>query len=203
MKRRVSIAAIAVALSIAAVAGAALQGAKFVPASKRLINECHTTARAVHYAVPCPTRVPVGLTESPMNSPTGCVLHVIGPGGGRGCAAPWRGWIVGSSVTSDEHLVITASPTPLRDYARVVNGPAWYPGARVRPLAWLHINGWQIRAVFVPEGTNDGSAFAHHVVLIWTVAGHTYGVGFHDVRGIQPTLDLDEELVRSIRLIRS
>jgi hypothetical protein len=46
------------------------------------------------------------------------------------------------------------------------------------------INGWRTRAVYVPPKTNEGSAFARHVVLIWTVSGHTYGVGFHEVQGL-------------------
>jgi len=192
------------AVAAAAVVTLAAPGDRqFVPASSGLVNECRTTARAVGYPVPCPMRVPVGLTETGANGPTGCVLHIIGAGGKGGCATSWRGWVVGSATTPDEHLVITASPTPLRDYAKVVNGPAWYPAARVRPLTSLRINGWHVRAVFVPSATNDGSAFAHHVVLIWTVRGHIYGLGFHDVRGIQPTLALDEELVRGVRLVGS
>jgi hypothetical protein len=70
-----------------------------------------------------------------------------------------------------------------------------------QPLAWIEINGWRMRPVFVPAATNDGSALMHHVALIWTVANHTYGVGYHDVRGIQQTLRLDMELARNIRLI--
>jgi hypothetical protein len=30
-----------------------------------------------------------------------------------------------------------------------------------------------MRAVLVPSSTNAGSAFAEHVVLIWTVGRHT------------------------------
>jgi hypothetical protein len=55
--------------------------------------------------------------------------------------------------------------------------------------------------VFVPAATNDGSAFAGHLVLIWTVGGHTYGVGFHDVSSIVQTLSLDLELARSVELV--
>jgi hypothetical protein len=113
----------------------------------------------------------------------------------------WRGWAAGSTNVGDEHLVTTASPRPLRNYAKVVNGPAWYPQARVRTLGWVTINGWRMRAVYVPPETNDGSAFAHHVVLIWTVGQHTYGVGFHDLRGLHETLMLDEELTRHITLV--
>jgi hypothetical protein len=146
-------------------------------------------------------RVPEGLTAMGAAGPTGCALQIIGPGGVGGCATGWRGWVVGSSTTVAQHLVITASPTPLRNYAKVVNGPAWSPTQRVKPLAWLTINGWRVRAVFVPATTNEGSAFMHHVVLIWTVRHHTYGVGFHDVRGIQQTLRLDKQLVAEIRLV--
>jgi hypothetical protein len=98
--------------------------------------------------------------------------------------------------------VITASPSPLRDDAKVVNGPAWYPRARVKPLAWITIGGIRMRAVFVPRATNDGSAFAHHIVLIWTVGRHTYGVGFHNTKGFRQTLFLGEELAKHIKLVR-
>jgi hypothetical protein len=173
----------------------------FVPAPGALIAACHRTARIVGYPVPCPTRIPAHLRETGAGEAGGCVLHVIGPGGAGGCGPSWRGWAVGSSTTADQHLVITASPGPLRNDAKVVNGPAWYRGERVRPLGRLSINGWRIHAVFVPPAADEGSAFAHHVVLIWTVGRHTYAVGFHDVAGIRATLALDRELVRGIRLV--
>ena len=58
-----------------------------------------------------------------------------------------------------------------------------------------------MQAVSVPPAWNDGSAFANHVVLVWTVGRHTYGVGFHDVTGIPQTLRRDEELAKSIELV--
>ncbi len=134
---------------------------------------------------------------------TRCVLDVIGPGGIGGCGRSWRNWVVGSSETADQHLVITATPRPLRSYAKVVNGPAWYPRARVRPLGWVTVNGWRMRAVYAPGATNAGSAFSDHVVLIWTVGGHTYGVGFHNADGIRRALELDEDLARGIELVAS
>jgi hypothetical protein len=45
-------------------------------------------------------------------------------------------------------------------------------------------------------------AYAHHVVLVWTVGQHTYGFGFHNFTGLRRTLLLDEELARHIRLVR-
>jgi len=172
-----------------------------IPAPASLIAACRRTARIVGYRVPCPTRIPPGLTR--FGGRPGCRLGIIGPG--RTCPSTsftWRAWVVGSSTTSaDEHLVITASPRPLRNAAKVVNGPAWYPQARVRSLGRLTINGWRMRVVFVPPATNEGSAFAQHVVLIWTVGQHTYGVGFHDVSGIRQALSLDKALARGISLI--
>lgn len=137
-------------------------------------------------------RVPEGLSET----------GAIGPGGIDGAAKSWRGWVVGSSYVASDHLVITASPKPLRSYAKVVNGPAWYPKARVKPLGWVKTKGWQMRAVYVTPETNDGSAFMNHVVLIWTVGQRTYGVGFHNVKGLRQTLLLDEELAKHIKLVR-
>jgi hypothetical protein len=200
---------IAVVLLLALAAPAQLRshrpetaGLVFMPASSELLAACRRTARAVGYPVPCPTKVPHGLTETGANGPSGCALHVIGPGGIGGCPKSWRGWVVGSSDTPTNHLVITASPRPLQSYARVVNGPAWYPEARVKPLGWTTVGLTRMRAVFVPQGTNDGSAFANHVVLIWTVGRHTYGVGFHVVKSLRQTLLLDRELARHLRLVR-
>jgi hypothetical protein len=58
-----------------------------------------------------------------------------------------------------------------------------------------------MRAVYVPVKTNAGSAFMRHVVLIWTVRGHSYGIGFHNVHGLGATLDLDTALGRGVRLV--
>jgi hypothetical protein len=167
-----------------------------VQASPELHEKCRAAANEVGYPVPCPTRVPEGLAAN--RGIGGCQLDIIGP---AGCAKAWRGWVVGSSETNDQHLVIVASPQALRNYAKVVNGPAWYPSARVRLLQRMRVNGWRMQAVYVPCGTNSGSAFARHVVMIWTVGGHTYGVGFHNVHGLRPTLDLDVALARGIRLV--
>ena len=170
-----------------------------VPAPAALLAQCQRTADAVGYPVPCPTRVPAGL--APTRSRGACGLRIIGPGGDGRCSHAWRGWVVGSSETNDEHLVVNASPRPLVDPAKVVNGPAWYRGARVRPLSAMRINGWRVRAVYVPPGTNEGSAFAHHVVMVWTVGRHTYAAGFHDVAGRQATLDLDVALMQAMKLV--
>jgi hypothetical protein len=173
---------------------------RFVDAPRALLEDCERTARAVGYPVPCPHRVPAGLR--PTGAVAGCSLAIIGPGGVGACAKSWRGWVVGSSETNDQHLVITAAPGSLRGGARLVNGPAWYAGARVRALKRLRARGWRIQAVYVPAARNEGSAFAHHVVFIWTVGGHTYGVGFHNVLGLRQTLLLNERLIRNIRLVR-
>jgi len=109
--------------------------------------------------------------------------------------------VVGSATTPDEHLVITASPTPLLNDAKVVNGPAWYANARVKPMGHMTINGLPMHAVYVTPAMNEGSVFMDHIVLIWSHGGHTYGLGFHKTGGLMRTLLLDEELARSIRLV--
>ena|SRR5215211_5744486 len=138
---------------------------QLVRASGKLLAKCRAAASTLGYSVPCPTRVPAGLT--PTRGSAVCHLDIIGPGGIGGCASSWRGWLVGSSETPDQHLVVVGTPRKVRDFAKVVNGPAWYPAARVRVLRRLTINRWRMAAVYFPPETNEGSAFAHHVVLIW------------------------------------
>jgi hypothetical protein len=189
-----------------------------VKASRRLIAACRLTARGVGYPVPCPMRVPVGLLDRGYAGRGDCRLHIIGPADQPGCATAntstaWRGWVFGSSNLPTKvppgatmtggyaHLVIAASPTRIGNYAKFVNGPAWSPRERVKPVARVRIRGWRMRAVFVSPETNE-SAFVHHVVLIWTVGGHTYGIGFHDITTVRETLQLDEELAQHIELVR-
>ena len=95
-----------------------------------------------------------------------------------------------------------ASPRPVKNYTRLANGPAWYPNARARLLARITIGEWRMRAILCATGTNAGSASADHVLLIWTVRGHTYGVGFHNEGGLAETLRLTRVLARDIELVR-
>jgi hypothetical protein len=178
-----------------------IRTSSFVPASRELLARCRRTARQVGYAVPCPTRVPAGLTPTGAAGPTRCALEVVGAGGIGECGKSWRGWVVGSSHVGEQHLVITASPRPLARAAKLVNGPAWYPGAAVRTLGQVMVEGRRMLVVHAPAATNAGSAFAGHVVLVWTAAGHSYGVGFHNLEGIAATRRLNEALVRGIELV--
>jgi hypothetical protein len=172
--------------------------AELVAAPKIVRTECARTARAVGYAVPCPTRLLPGMTPfgGDPTRPTRCQLRIIGP---VLCDRAWRGWVAGSSVAGKQHLALVASPRPERSYTRLINGPAWYPGAREQLGGWVHIHGWRARWVTVPPATNDGSMFMGHVVIAWTTGGHSYAVGFHDVS--PRTRELDLALVRSVRLI--
>jgi hypothetical protein len=173
---------------------------RFAPASPTLRAMCVATARTVGYPVPCPTRVPVGLVA--FGGRPGCELQIIGPA--KPCPNSvfvWKDWVVGSSTTADEHLVLTASPRIVRSAAKIVNGPVWQPGQTICSIGYRQVGNWRMHVVFVPPDTNDGSAFASHVVLVWTVGQHTYAVGFHDVSTINQTLALDLTLARGIRLV--
>ncbi len=174
--------------------------AKLGRAPAWVIAECRSTARSVGYAVPCPTSVPATLLHDYIVGPTGCKLLMIS----AGCDGPWKGWVVGSSTFASprQHLVLTASPVRVLNPARLVNGPGWYPGSKERRITSFRFHAWKVDAVFAPQSTNDGSAFANHVVLIWTVGNHTYGVGFHELGTIASTLALDRRLLEGIALVR-
>jgi hypothetical protein len=190
------------ALGAVVLAPAAAQGAsvRFVAAGPALRAACRSTAREVGYPVPCPTRVPANL-ESVGGRP-GCTISIIGAGrqcpNTHGC---WCRWVVGSSSDGVQSLVLEASPWPLQSYAKVVNGPAWYPAARIRPRGFVSVGGRRMRVVWVPALTNDASSFSDHVALIWTEAGHTYAIGFQNLDGFGATLELDLELAAGIRLV--
>jgi len=98
-----------------------------------------------------------------------------------------------------EHLVIRGSPRPIRDYAKVLDWPAWHPGEQVGAEGWIGVNGWKARWVVVP--LRGESIFSGHVVLVWTTGGHTYAVGFHDWNPRPVTRAMDLELVRHMRMV--
>jgi hypothetical protein len=126
-----------------------------------------------------------------------------------------RGWAFGSTTiglgtaaSPIEHLVWKASPQPAKSYAKLVSGPGSDAGVHVEPMAWVMIKGQRMRAVYVPTSS---AAFGSHVVLVWTVRGHTYGLGFHDTeefscfcttaRGLRQTLRLDAEFAWYVKLV--
>src|SRR5947199_318387 len=135
-----------------------IAGIEFIQAPAFVLAECHSTARQVGYAVPCPRRIPTSL--HPLGGTSKCPVAIIGPAGQGGCSHQWRGWVVGSSIAGQEHLVIQAAPTVVVDPAKAIDGPGWYPGATVQLLGTSTIAGQTVKLYDVPPATNDGSAFA-------------------------------------------
>ena len=173
----------------------AVGGVEFDAAPPGVLSACRSTASKVGYAVPCPTLLPLG-TRSFGSVPT-CHVPVIG----TACSGGWPGWVVGSSVSPAGHLVITASPRVIRDPAKLLNGPGWYHGAAERRLGSPILSGRKRWVYFVPPATNDGSSFAGHIVVLWSQDGHSYAVGFHDLRGVKITEQLNALLVSGIRMV--
>lgn len=169
----------------------------FVPVPPTYLAQCRAAARRLGYPIPCPMRLPKAMTQHQDGATPDCNVTIICPVD----TGPWKGWATGSVASPDQHLVITASPQPIANYAKAVDGPGWSRTARVRPIAWVTTGRWRMRAVFVSPQTNE-SAFVHHVVMIWTVGRHTYAAGFHDFAEMSETLRLDQQLAASIKLVR-
>lgn len=188
---------------------ASLQGValpvRFTVSPPSLRAQCRRTARAVDYPVPCPLMTPGGLEPTPTPGGSPCVhyrFHIVGVSCG------WDGWVAGSSQLGVEgagfqHLVIVASPTPT-NYGRAVNGPVSLPPAYEHPIVGgaITVHGWNLRWLFVDPARNPGSAFMNHVVLCWTVNGHTYAVGFHAVTSKLVAAAMDYDLIRHLQLVR-
>ena len=176
-------------------ANGASQTLAFADAPPAFRAQCRSTARDLGYPIPCPLRVPRSFVVYVQRGMTrACKITIVCPGTGA-----WRGWVWGTTQSWDAHLVVQASPHPLRNYAKLVYGPEWTPNDHVKPLAWTTVGRNRPRAVLVPSGSD--ALFGDHVVMIWTVGQHTYGVGFHNFTGIRQTLRLDEELMRHVALI--
>jgi hypothetical protein len=174
-------------------------GSVLAVAPGSFLRACRQTAAEVAYPVPCPSEILAGAT--PPRQVTTCRIGLIGAGGLGGCSRAWRGWVVGSMQTDQHHLVLQASPEPVRSLSKMINGPGWYRGARVVPLGIVHVDGWTMREVFADPATNEGSIFAGHVVLVWTTGGHTYALGFHLSSSRRETEILNEAVAGSVSLV--
>jgi len=186
-----------------------IAGVAFVPTSASVDRECRQTADAVKYAVPCPTLLPAGIAATP--GVHGCRFQIVGWDRKRGCgAAKWHRWMVGSSQLSGSdagpagflHLVVQGAPRIVRDPARAIDGPGMVPGSRVRSRGVVTIAGKRMRWYYVPPDRNQGSAFMHHLVLVWTADRHTYAYGFHVTSTFAVARALDLELVRHLVTVR-
>ena len=193
-------------------------GVTFVRAPPSVIGQCRATATVLGYAVPCPTRVPEDIQSWPQGQ------SIIGPTTRAkeralvhqpGCplCVRARGWALGSSVSP--HLVIDAAPRALTNMHHAVDGPGFDPHTFVgrhgcfprrgtcHPLlvrlGTVIAHGWRVALV---EATPwDESAFTHHLVMVWTVSGHTYAAGFHEEQGRSAARRWDAQLLRGLRLV--
>jgi hypothetical protein len=207
MERAPRLVVFALSMVLAVFAGGARAGDRFdfVKASAGLERACADTAKFVGYAVPCPRQVPRGLFAE--SGGGGCAGGVVfapfrsvatceGAGG-------WRGWVVGAGATpGGMHVILTAAPRVMPSIAKLVNGPAWYPNARVQLLGRSRVRGWLVRWAFVPAATNDGSQFSDAVVATWSAGGHSYAVGFRaGVGGRAVARALAERLLEGLALV--
>lgn len=180
-----------------------IAGVLFVSTPRAVRRACSKTADKVGYSVPCPTTLPEGLAPTP--AVHGCHFAVVGTDAPECGGREWRGWIVGSvqgeSTGGFQHLATLGAPRVVRDPARAIDGPAMFPGSRVRPEGVTTIGGRTMHWYFVPPASNIGSIFAHHLVLVWTRSGHTYAYGFHVVTTFAEARALDLELMRHLVIV--
>lgn len=184
-------------------------GYRFVRVSHVVRSECRHAADVLGYPVPCPTALPAGFTPTP--SVAHCTTGIVFAQRDHECEGegrnPWDGWLDGSSQVGEEstrsfeHLVMQGAPRVVRNPARAIDGPAMLPGSRVQSRGAVTIHGQPMHWYLVPAATNIGSAFMHHLVLVWTAGGHTYAYGFHVVTTIKVARALDLELAFHLRTV--
>jgi hypothetical protein len=180
----------------------------FVRASPRVREECRRTADGLRYPIPCPTMLPQGLRPTPAVAAVhGCPFAIVGIAELPPKCRPdplRRGWMFGSSQVQspgpfsslEQHLVVQAAPRAVGP-ERAIDGPLLNRSRyRIRPLGLVRVAGRLMHWYFVPE--NHESAFAGHLVLVWTAYGHTYAYGFHVLDTMSVARALDLELVRHL-----
>ncbi len=170
-------------------------GVELVPASARVCRQCQTAADWVGYPVPCPRLLPRGAHPTTLGWPVAELGFI------SASTAGGQRWALGSiefpASRRVGHLTLQASPRPIRDATRFVDAQGWTRSAPMLPLRGsVRVNGWNARFV---DAEKAESFSQHHVVLMWTVGGHSYGIAFHGRdRG---TYALDLAIARATTLV--
>lgn len=152
---------------------------RLVPAPQ-LRHQCAQAAIAVRYPVPCPSFLPYGWQGYPLGGGCSGARFV-----GVSCSALWRGWVVGGvgiegNGPEGQHFVVEASPDVASNPSLMVNGPIHESqGQLPQSLGSIDVGPWAMEFVYVPYRAGSGSIMQHHLMLLWTVGGHTYAEGFH------------------------
>ena len=120
---------------------------------------------------------------------------------GRRYNARWAGGdgYVEPAGAQPEHLALRISPYPLHSYAQIFHVMPGRP--EPEPLARRTIGSWRVDIYFISPQISLFSEFEHDYVDVWTVAGHTYVVGFQDVYGRKVTEALNQALVEHMELV--
>jgi hypothetical protein len=182
-----------------------------------VLLECQATANVVRYAIPCPTRLPVGMAvTSPVPGDMCGRFAFIAAGKMTAelnprCSSYDRQasrWFFGTSGANQpgsgnasfQHLVIQGAPSVIAEPDRAIDLPAAY----VKPLPVLARGEMTIdkivRRFYLVPGDNP-SAMRSHLAVVWTQAGHTYAYSFHVVDGMRMARALDVYLIMHLRLI--
>lgn len=176
---------------------------RLVPAPQ-IRQQCVQAATAVRYPIPCPSLLPYGWQRYPLNGGCSGARFI-----GVSCSSLWRGWVVGGvgiegNGPEGQHFVVEASPHVASNSSLMVNGPIHeIQGQLPQSLGSIHVGSWVMQLIYVPYRAGNGSIMQHHLMLIWTVAGHTYAEGFHVYQhgGVNLARKLDVAEAEHLRLV--
>jgi hypothetical protein len=158
-------------------------------------RDCAATARSVGYAVACPTLLPVG------SSTVRDVPDFMTPAADRGPLAHWVAFNAEFPAEGTDldpgylggkgHLAIVISPRPASARQMIYHGSV----GQIPFAGSDHVDGVTGRwYVVIGE-----SLFTSHLVLVWTVGGHSYAVGFHSLG--QDSRRLGLQVARHLALV--
>jgi hypothetical protein len=174
-------------------------GVQLAPVNAAVRQNCQSTADWLGYSVPCPQILPIG--SQPTDLPCvgiGCQRY-IAPGTLTAGGTQWAfGSINFPASFRVGHLVIQAAPRPEAIAPFIYLEAVSHTVGAVQVTGTRSIRGRRYTVVLVPMA--NGGAFAGHTVLVWTIGGHTYGLGFH--QHDPGALALDIAVVRSVVLVR-
>jgi hypothetical protein len=164
-----------------------------------LAGQCRWAARTLHFAVPCPRLLPE--ESSADQGPSGGACPNLSMNFGPGCDGERRYSFASIGFPTNArvgHLVVIGAPTVM-SAKDIINSPVRGAGEEpVTVVGTASVKGHRAQVVRVPF--SSATAFGEHLVLVWTVAGHTYALGFHGLDPMARRLDL--AVAASVTLVK-
>jgi hypothetical protein len=179
-------------------ASTAIAGVAFTDAPSELEHQCQTTATSLGFAIPCPSKLPVGAQPTVFVGGN-CPGRSVWVGPGYSAESPYAfASIQWPDPKRTGHVVFVGAPTEMSASAIIYSRLPSSEAGALQSKGHTAVQGVPADLFAVPD--DSATAFGSHLVVVWTLNGHTYALGFHGTD--DDARQLDNAVTSSLRMVQ-